>query len=110
MIEEIKTFGIINTLKFAWQRVFRGYDDTFMWGMDEYLNYYFMPAIKEFCIKRLKETIDEKFIKVYKEMLEKITAWEEAGKDPKCSDFYNYPNKNSEMWSYFGNNITYFWD
>ena len=106
MKEDIGTFGIIRALKFAWQRVFRGYDDTFMWGMDEYLNYYFIPAVKEFCLRRLKDCADERFIKVYKEMLEKIILWEEAPHE----DWYNHPNKNSEMWSYFGQNVTYFWD
>lgn len=106
MREDIRTFGIIRAIKFAWQRAFRGYDDTFMWGMDGYLNYYFIPAIKEFCTRKLKDCSDERFIKVYKEMLEKVILWEEAPQE----DWYNHPNKNSEMWSYFGQNIEYFWD
>lgn len=86
--------------------MFRGYDDSFMWNMNSYLNQYFIPAIKEFCKKKLQETNDEKFIKVYSEMLEKINAWEAEDEN----DWYKYPNKNSKMWEYYGQNIRYFWD
>lgn len=106
MREDIKTYGILRAIKFAWQRAFRGYDDTFMWDMVLYLNHYFVPAIKEFCRKKLKACYDEKFVKVYEEMLEKIRLWEEAPDE----DLYLSPKTNSAMWSYFGKNIKYFWD
>lgn len=86
--------------------MFRGYDDSFMWSHSGYLNYYFVPAIKKFCYKKLQETTDKRFIKVYSEMLEIINAWEAE----ENNDWYKYPNKTSKMWEYYGNNIHFFWD
>lgn len=97
---------IINKIKWAWQRAIRGYDDTFMWEMDTYFNYYFTPAIKKFCQTQLAESRDERFLKVFQTMLEKIEAWEKMD----ILDTYKHPNAGSEMWSYFGKNIGYFWN
>lgn len=94
--------NLLTKLKFAWQRATRGYDDTFMWEMDAYLEHYFLPAIKEFC---KRETEDERFKKVYDEMLKKIKEFEEMD----IEDYYKIDNARDKMWEYFGKNIGYFW-
>ena len=92
----------MNKLKHFLQRGFRGYDDTFSWGMDSYLEYYFLPAIKDFCEKRLIDTLvtkhNSKMLKVYATMLNYI------------DDYENDDYDTSKMWEYFGKNIGYFWD
>lgn len=98
-MNNIRVFGIIKVIKYAWQRAVRGYDDTFMWGMDEYLEYYFIPAIKEFCETKSKDIYDKRYKTVYKETLKRIEEWEKGNAD-----------NGFKIWSYFGKNIGYFWD
>jgi len=107
--QDIKKLGFVRAVQFFFQRALGGYDDSFMWGMDGYLEI-FIPAIKKFCEKELK---DRDFIKlnpdrkdIYRTMLEKIKSFENAPDD----DWYKQPNINSEMWKYFGEHIGYFWD
>ena len=44
---------MIKEIKWAYQRVVRGYDDRIYWGMDEYFSQ-FIPAIKKFCENELE--------------------------------------------------------
>jgi hypothetical protein len=97
---------IIREVRWAFQRMFRGYDDTFMWDMEGYFSYTFVPAIKKFCQNKLEYCIDEKFISRYKEMLVKIEAYEKS----QLLENYGSDEPEDEMWSYFGQNIGFFWD
>lgn len=38
----------IREVKYAYQRVVRGYDDTLLWDMADYLNKIILPALKDF--------------------------------------------------------------
>jgi hypothetical protein len=96
--------NILNEIKWAWQRVFRGYDDTIYWGFDGYLEQ-IIPALKEFC---KKETIDDRRITIYSKMQKLINDWED--KNNGFDDWFEYPNSSSKMWKYFGENIGWFWD
>ena len=42
--------NIFREIKYAYQRVVRGYDERILWGFDSYLEQ-IIPAIKEFCKK-----------------------------------------------------------
>lgn len=95
-------------IKFAFQRMLRGYDNSFMWGMDRYLEQYFIPAIEIFCKDKLKEETDEKRTEIYSTMLKLIDDWKKQ--DNGIDDQFEIENTSSKMWSHFGNNIGYFWD
>ncbi len=96
--------NIFREIKYAYQRVVRGYDERLMWGFDSYLEQ-IIPAIKEFC---KRETIDDKRITIYSKMQELIKDWED--KNNGFDDWYKYPNSSSKMWKHFGQYIGYFWD
>ncbi len=77
-------------LKWAWQRVFRGYDDRFAWGIDHWLVEYLPEIIRKMknnlhgypadMFKR-KNTKLPKNEKEWKDILEKIAiGFESAGK------------------------------
>lgn len=45
LINAIKTWK--NRLKWAWQRAYRGYDDTAKWSLDYYIAKIAMPVLKQ---------------------------------------------------------------
>lgn len=92
-------------IKFAIQRVVRGYDDSIKWDFLEYLNQFIKP-LKEFCTKK---TINEelnllnpKRTEVYQETLKLIKEWEE--------DELNSEDITKRLWQYIGENISWYWD
>ena len=65
---------MIKEIKYAYQRVVRGYDDRIYWDMGAYFSQ-FIPAIKKFCENELKyydKHLNENRFKVYKETLKLI--------------------------------------
>ncbi|MBI4029090.1 MAG: hypothetical protein HY376_01875 [Candidatus Blackburnbacteria bacterium] len=100
---------IYNEIKWAYQRVVRGYDDRVMWG----LGYYFeqvTPAIEKFCRENVA---DEEYIKInadryviFKKTLELLKEYQNMN----LEDCYKHPNQESRFWSYIGENVGYFWD
>jgi len=70
-------------IKWAWQRIFRGYDDRITWGLNGYLSE-FMPKIIKTMIESLhgtpmnEETEEGMTIKEWKGILEKIALGFEA--------------------------------
>lgn len=96
--------NILREIKYAYQRIVRGYDERLMWGFDSYLEQ-IIPAIKEFC---KRETADIKFSERYSKMLDLIIDWE--NNENGSRDWYEYPNSSSRLWEYFGKNISWFWD
>lgn len=95
---------MIKEIKWAYQRVVRGYDDRIYWAMDEYFSQ-FIPAIKEFCENELEycdKNLNKNRFKVYKETLKLI-------KKVDKSSFKNIDKNIQSFWKYFGENIGYFW-
>lgn len=95
---------MIREIKWAYQRVVRGYDDRIYWAMDEYFSQ-FIPAIKEFCENELEycdKNLNKNRFKVYKETLKLI-------KKVDKSSFKNIDKNIQSFWKYFGENIGYFW-
>ena len=96
---------MIKEIKYAYQRVVRGYDDRIYWGFDEYFSQ-FIPAIKKFCENELKyydKHLNENRFKVYKETLKLIRKVENSS----CK---NIDKNIQSFWRYFGENIGYFWN
>ncbi len=106
MIEDIKLYGFWKTIKYAWQRVIRGYDERIAWGFDTYFNQ-FIPALKEFCKEQLpeKEVYNPKSFAIYKKTLRLIDDFEKM----PYQDFYKHPNPQSELWKFVGEHISWYW-
>lgn len=96
---------LFREIKYAYQRVVRGYDSRIYWEFDSYF-YQFLPAIKKFCEDELKETIDKRRIEIFTETLRLLKELEEMPID----DFYKNDNQITRFWTYFGKNITIYWD
>ena len=96
---------MIREIKWAYQRVVRGYDDRIYWGMDEYFSQ-FIPAIKKFCENELEcydKYLNEDRFKVYKETLKLIKKVDKS----TCK---NIDKNILSFWKYFGENIGYYWN
>ena len=96
---------MIREIKWAYQRVVRGYDDRIYWDMGAYFSQ-FIPAIKEFCEHELEycdKYVNKNRFKVYKETLKLI-------KKVDKSSYENIDKNIQSFWKYFGENIGYFWN
>lgn len=96
---------MIKEIKYAYQRVVRGYDDRIYWDMGAYFSQ-FIPAIKEFCENELEyydKHLNENRFKVYKETLKLIKKVDKSS----CK---NIDKNIQSFWRYFGENIGYFWN
>lgn len=100
---------LLRKIKWAYQRVTRGYDDTIYWGFNGYFCQ-FIPAIELFCKNYLSDKEHSKLnpgrVKIYKHMISLI----ESFRKHNYNDQFEYPNSESRMWEYFGKNIGAFWD
>ena len=125
-------WGAINTAKYAWQRIVRGYgayDDRMLWEFDDWF-YQFRPAIKQFCSQEVAEATDEykklnpERIHCYEHTLDLISRWEqleveqrEILNDPKildgekiCELRKSIEEITHEFWAYFGGHILWYWN
>lgn len=101
----------INEIKWAYQRVVRGYDDRVKW---EFSNYFLnvIPALEEFCVEQLFEREDESMTnnpereKIYLKTLNLIQDW----KAMTGADDWKDPNQETKLLEYVGRNIGYYWD
>jgi len=105
-------------IKWAYQRVVRGYDERVMWQFDSYF-IQIIPALKEFCINKLQDKqyidLNEKRCKIYSKTLDLIEAYENPVEIRKEGAFTVYDwthdgEKLAELAEYFGKNIGYYWD
>lgn len=101
---------VIRTIKYAYQRMRYGVDETFQWGADSYLNYYFVPQIKKFCQNELKDTELMKLNPQKKEVFEKTLELAKKLENMPIENYYKEPNEETDFWSYFGKNITVYWN
>ena len=102
--------NILRTIKFAYQRVVRGYDDSITWGF----SYHFImiiPALKQFCEKELEYeyhmSLNPHRKRIYTRTLKLIATY-------NSSEWYSKTNDRDEAVSklaeYFGKNINIYWD
>lgn len=96
---------IFNEIKWAYQRVYRGYDDRIFWGVDGYFEQ-FLPAIKQFCKHYLTHDycdLNPERKKVMIRTIKLITAYEKTD--------YDFDGvEASKMWKYIGAHLGYYWD
>ena len=105
MIWKIK--NIIREVKYAYQRVRYGYDETIKWEFDSYFSQ-FIPPLKEFCEEQLKGmSIDgnEKRRNTYYNTLDLIYDFENM----PYENCYKDDNEVDKLWSYIGKNIRWYW-
>lgn len=105
MLNDIKYLGFLKTIKYAYQRVVRGYDDRIYWELDGYFDK-FVDPIKKFCEEALKETADEKRIEIFSTTIRLIEEY----KKMDYVDNYKSNNQTEALWSYVGKNIRWYWD
>lgn len=101
--------GIKNKIKWAYQRVVRGYDDRIFWGFDGFFQETIMPPLKQFCQEQLEQhelmSLNPKRKSIYRRTLALIDALE----NEEPMDFYQKDNI-GKLAGYFGKNIGYYWD
>ena len=100
---------MFNQIKWAYQRVKRGYDDRIFWEFDSYFHQFIEP-IEKFSQQQL---LDKNFLKynpekveIFEKMLDLINDY----RTMETADEYKHPNQTSKLWSYFGEHIGYYWD
>lgn len=73
--------NLLNNVKWAYQRVVRGYDDRIHWGFDTYF-IQIIPALEEFCINETEDEeinkLNQKRTKVFKKTLKLIEEYKNA--------------------------------
>ncbi len=96
-------------IKWAWQRVLRGYDDRLFWGLDGYLADNIIPGVKRFCEKELenKEVMELNLNRkgVFLETLAKI----EHFKKTDWEDQFSEDNSLKTLVKYIAENINIYW-
>jgi hypothetical protein len=65
---------MIKEIKWAYQRVVRGYDERCFWGFDSYF-IRILPALKEFCEKKLDDKNFVKYNPEKAEVFKTMTGW-----------------------------------
>ncbi len=100
---------IKNEIKWAYQRVRYGYDETIKWGFCDYF-WYFVQPLKEFCEEQLLDIkvmdLNPERKAIFTETLKRISAYETM----TLNDEYKQPNQASELWEYVGKYLNYYWD
>lgn len=97
----------LRRIKWAYQRLTRGFDDRIKWSFQEYLEDIIQP-LKEFCEEELKELNPEnsKRTEIYTETLRLIADIDKM----TTHDYYKEVNAYSAFWEYFGKNIAWYWN
>lgn len=93
----------MNQIKWAYQRVVRGYDDRIFWSFSEYFEQ-FIPPLKRFCEQWLKEEythLNPIKHKVILETLRLIYLYETTES--------TWDERFEELMEYVGKNIGYYW-
>lgn len=107
MLEKLRDIKL--EIKWAWQRVFRGYDDRIYWGFDYHLTK-IIPAIKKFANDYLNNQthhqVGNQRESIYKKTLELIDDYEKNHE----KDWSDNDNSHSRLFKYFGEYSQWFWD
>ncbi|MFA6315541.1 MAG: hypothetical protein WC648_04205 [Candidatus Paceibacterota bacterium] len=107
MIDTVGSF--LNEIKYAYQRVVRGYDERIGWSFDSYFDQ-FIPPLKKFCQKQLSKEYIKEYnkdkVRIFKKTLDLIAKYETRND----LDWYKHPNIYSRLWKYVGEHISYYWD
>jgi hypothetical protein len=103
--------NILNQIKWAYQRVVRGYDDRIKWGFDTYLEDIVMKPLREFCTEELVDNQDDTRAIIYPETIRLIDEYAKAKEGLFTTvtrkDVYTMQYK---MWKYIVEKIGYYWN
>ncbi len=91
-------------IKYAYQRVRYGFDERLYWEFESYFAQ-FIPPLKQFCEDEYDPENNLKRSEIYKTTLELIDIWEKQTYEEIWDG-----KKTTELWEYFGKNITYYWN
>lgn len=92
-------------IKWAYQRVRYGYDETVKWEFDSYLARFIKP-LREFCQDELIDIYDGKRKIIFEKTLKLIKDFENM----PYEDSYKEDNAERRFWAYFGEHIGYYWN
>ena len=106
---------MLNKIKWAYQRMVRGWDDTAMWNLDSHFVEVVIPPLKEMCKKSLDELFVCEHNKRREDVLSKTIMLIEAYEldtDYMADDwsFEKEDNSLKALAMYFAENITMYWD
>lgn len=93
----------IREIKFGFQRMFRGYDDSIKWSFEDYFSQFIIP-LKEFCEDELKEEHiangnNPKKKEVFEHTIMLIDDYDMWDSKSTCS-----------LWKYVGEHMAYYWN
>jgi hypothetical protein len=102
-------------LKWGYQRLVRGWDDTAMWGLDEQFITTVVEPLEKLCIDYLADKehalLNEERAKIYSKTLDLIDAHRET---TRCflDDWSGAKEQAAltKLIKYFGQNIGWYWD
>ena len=102
--------NIYREVKWAWQRVVRGYDDRVFWGFDGYFMK-IIPALEEFCTSYFaiddgeRAKMNPERAAIFSETIYLIQAYRQV------EDTWSEGDEAlSHLFGYVGKNIGYYWD
>ena len=94
--------NIIREIKWAWQRVRKGYSDDIKWDFNSYFEQFIEP-LQEFCCEQLAEKelmeLNPEIKKIYSRTMDLIRKY----------DIWDTQSQ-TNLWEYFGKNITAYWN
>ena len=99
---------MFNQIKWAYQRVVKGYDDRIYWGFDSVV-YTIREPLKKFCedwfLDREVARLNPGKTKVISRTLYLIEKWENETNEESI-----YGTNMKKLAKHFGGNIGYYWD
>ena len=108
---------MINKIKWAWQRVVRGWDDTAMWQLDSHFIDVVIPPLKQFLHNKflddgcgIPDENKERY-EIYFKTFELIKAYERA--EDWTQDDWSFQKEDTALKAlvmYFAENIGWYWD
>lgn len=99
---------MLREIRWAYQRIVRGYDDRIFWGFDGYFQT-MVPPLKRFCLSYLKDEercrLNPERTKVFNQTVFLIEKMEKEIYEDMFDNTYL-----TKLATYFGKNIGFYWD
>ena len=99
--------NMFRKIKWAYQRVVRGYDERIEWGFDGYFEKFIEP-LYVFCSNYLKteeSKLNPERSKIFKKTIKLIKEFNKIKKEEVF-----FQESSSDLWKYFGENIGWYWN
>jgi len=100
----------MKTLKYAWQRLTRGYDDRIYGDFEYYLWDIVREPLREFLIQRASDSEYIKWNPQKAKIDEEMFILLELAIAKSGLDQFETPNSMSKFWEYFGKTIGNYWN